>query len=180
MKHMIIGQILGVLATVLTFLSYQVNTKKLLLTVQSVATLCTCLSFFFLDATTGFALNLVCLLRNVVFYFQKSKTKLSYISAVILALVMVVLGAMSWQGWISLLMIVALAANTLFLSLGDPQLLRKSILVTSAMVILYNIFVFSLGGIANEAISIISSAIGIFRYRKQKNAPKGGEDTCSK
>lgn len=167
MEKIIIGQALGIIATILTFISYQTNTKKKLLVIQTVATLCTCISFLLLGATTGFALNIVCIMRNVVFYFQKSKTKFNYISAVVFAIVMVFLGALSWQGPISLLMILALGANTIFISLGDPQLLRKSILVTSTMVIIYNIYVFSIGGIANEGISIVSSIIGIIRYKKK-------------
>ena len=169
MEKIIIGQALGILATAITFLSYQVNTKKSLLFIQSVATLCTCLSFLFLGAQTGFALNIVCLVRNIVFYFQERTSHFYYPSVGILTLSMVVLGAMSWQGWISLLMIVALGINTVFISLGNPQLLRKSVLFTSTLVIIYNIFVFSIGGIANEGISILSSLIGIIRYRKQKN-----------
>ena len=93
----IIGQILGIIATIITFLSYQMNTKK------------------------------------------------------------------------TLLIIFALAANTIFMSFGNPQLLRKSILLTSTCVLIYNVFVFSIGGIANEGISIISSVIGIIRFRKEKN-----------
>ena len=82
---------------------------------------------------------------------------------------MVVLGIFSWQAWFSIFLIIALAANTVFLSLGNPQLLRKSILATSSLVIIYNLFVFSIGGLANEALAIISSIIGIIRFRKTKN-----------
>ena len=170
MTNEIIGQIIGIIATVITFISYQANTKKSLLIIQSIATLCTCLSYFFLGASSGFALNIICLIRNTIFYFQKEGTKLQYISAGTLAVAMAFVGALSWQGPVSLLIIVALAANTVFMSFGKPQLLRQSVLVTSSMVLLYNIFVFSIGGITNEGISIISSAIGIIRYRKEKNA----------
>lgn len=165
MEKIIIGQVLGVLATVLTFISYQTNKKKTLLIIQSAATVCTCLSFLFLGAKTGFALNIVCLARNMVFYFQNSKTKLYYALATVFTLLIVGVGALSWQGWISLFLIIALGVNTIYISIGKPQLLRKSILVTSSMVIVYNIFVFSIGGIANETISIISSVIGIIRYK---------------
>lgn len=162
----VIGQVVGIIATIITFISYQANTKRSLLIIQSIATLCTCLSYLFLGATSGFALNIICLIRNAVFYFQKEGTKLQYISASILAIVMALVGALSWQGPISLLIIIALAANTIYMSFGKPQLLRQSVLVTSTMVLIYNIFVFSIGGITNESISIISSAIGIVRYRK--------------
>ena len=167
MTNIIIGQALGILATILTFISYQTNKKQSLLIIQTLATLSTCIGFLFLGATTGFALNIVCITRNVIFYFLDNKSKLYYPSVVVLTVAMVIVGALSWQGWISLLMIAALAINTVFISLGVPQLLRKSILFTSTLCIVYNVFVFSIGGIANEGISIVSSVIGIIRYRKE-------------
>ena len=81
---------------------------------------------------------------------------------------MVGLGALSWQGPISLLVIIALALNTMVMSLGKPQLLRQSVLLTSSMILVYNIFVFSLGGIVNESVAIVSSAIGIVRFVANK------------
>ena len=162
-----IGQALGILATVITVISYQMNTKRSLLLVQTAATACTCLAYLFLGAASGFTLNIVCIIRNIVFYFQKDTGKVHTVSALVLAAAMVAVGALSWQGPVSLLIIVALAANTIFMSFGNPQLLRQSVLGTSSMILLYNIFVFSIGGIANEGLSIVSSAVGIVRFRKE-------------
>lgn len=162
-----IGQALGILATVITVISYQMNTKRSLLLVQTTATACTCLAYLFLGAASGFTLNIVCIIRNIVFYFQKDTGKVHTVSALVLAAAMVAVGALSWQGPVSLLIIAALAANTVFMSFGNPQLLRQSVLGTSSMILLYNIFVFSIGGIANEGLSIVSSAVGIVRFRKE-------------
>lgn len=166
MPNMIIGQIFGIIATLVTFFSYQANTKRRILIIQTFACIFTCIGYFFLEARSGLVLNIVCIVRNIAFYFQKEGTKASYLSAVLFAGIMIVLGAISWQGLLSLLIIIALAANTVFLSLGKPQLLRKSILITSSMVLIYNVFVFSIGGIANEALAIISSIIGLVRFYK--------------
>lgn len=166
----ILGQIIGILATVITALSYQMNTKKSLLLTQSLATALTCISYLFLGASAGFALNIVCLVRNGCFYYLKEGQTPIYISTAILTAAMVVLGAFSWQGPISLLMIIALAVNTVFLSLGKPQILRYSILLTSSMILIYNVYVFTIGGMLNESIAIGSSLIGILRFRKGKEA----------
>jgi hypothetical protein len=166
----ILGQIIGILATAITALSYQMNTKKSLLLTQSLATALTCISYLFLGASAGFALNIVCLVRNGCFYYLKEGQTPIYISTAILATAMVVLGVFSWQGPISLLMIIALAVNTVFLSLGKPQILRYSILLTSSMILIYNIYVFTIGGMLNESIAIGSSLIGILRFRKGKEA----------
>lgn len=170
MNNLIIGQILGIIATILTFVSYQSNTKKNLLIIQSTAIIFTCMSFLFLNALTGFALNIVCLLRNTVFYFQSEKSKFHVPTVCFLTVLMIGVGALSWQGYLSLIPILALAANTVFMSLGKPQILRGSVVVTSSMMIAYNVLVFSLGGIASESISIVSSVIGLLRF---KNANQG-------
>ena len=168
MTRIVIGQILGIIATIITFTSYQINSKRGLLITQTAATLFTCISYLFLGATSGFALNIICIVRNVIFYFVDSKSKWNYISVSVLALCMVGLGALSWQGAISLLVIIALSVNTVIMSLGKPQLLRQSVLLTSSMILVYNIFVFSLGGIVNESVAIVSSAIGIVRFVANK------------
>lgn len=67
-------------------------------------------------------------------------------------------------------MIVALPVNTVCLSFGKPQLLRKSILFTCTLILIYNIFIRSIGGMANETLGIVSSIIGIVRFRKDKRS----------
>ena len=168
MEHIIIGQILGFLAAFLTFLSYQANEKKKLLIIQSAGTLSTCLSYFFLGATSGFLLNVVCLARNGAFYMQKKRSVLNDIVTGLFVVAMIVLGIYSWQGPLSLLVTVALVANTIMLSLGNAQWLRISILFTSTMVLVYNCCYFSFGGVLNESVAVISSIIGIIRYQKMK------------
>ena len=169
MLNIIIGQALSIIATIITFLSYQVNNKKQLLITQTIATSFTCIAYFFLGASSGVLLNIVCIVRNIAFYMHKDNKKANRISSYCLAGIMVILGAISWQACYSLLIIVALAVNTVVLSYGNPQLLRKSILVTSSMILIYNCFVFSLGGIANEGLSIVSSIIGILRFRNDRS-----------
>ena len=168
----IIGQIIGIIAPILTVISYQLNTKKSVLTVLTGATVATCISYFLLGATSGFVLNIAGLVRNVFSFFVKEKTKGSYIVGGVFAVIMCVLGAFSWQGFHSLLIIAGLAINTVFLALGDPQWLRKSILLTSTLVLIYNVIEFTLGGIANEALAISSAAVGIVRFRKEKRKIK--------
>lgn len=166
--NQIIGQILAIIAPIITFISYQVNSKHKLLILQTAATLSTCLSYMFLGASSGFALNIVCIIRNIAFFFQDSKSKMNMISAIILAAVMGVLGGLSWEGPISLFVIIALAANTIFMSFGNAQLLRQSVICTSSMILIYNIYVFSVGGMINESVAIVASIIGIISFLKKK------------
>ena len=162
-----IGQIFGILSTLMTCLSYQARSKRSILLIQCASIVFICVNYCLLGATSGFVLNGICLARNLVFYFQKEGSHFRLPSGLFFAVALVVSGVLSWQGPISLLMMAALAVNTVVLSLGAPQLLRKSIFLTSTLVLLYNVFVFSLGGILNECVAILSAAVGLLRYRKQ-------------
>lgn len=167
------GQILGIVATLIITSAYQANTKKGLLMIQTPGIAVLCVSYLLLGASSGFALNVVCVLRNLGCFFVKEKTKLYYVMTGVLMVAMGVMGFLSWESYISLILIVALVANTFFIALGKPQILRYSIVITSTMCLIYNIVVFSVGGILLEAISVISALVGSIRYlianRKKAN-----------
>jgi hypothetical protein len=164
----IAGQIMGWLAALITFLSYQCKEHKKLIIVQTLSTLSICISYLLLGAWSGMLLNVVCIIRNFIIYRKDLKIFSYSFWPYVLAALMGVMGAVSWQGPMSLLVIVALAVNTLFLYFPNVQNLRKSIVITSTMVLIYNAYFAVWGGVFNEAIAISSSIIGIYRYRKKK------------
>ena len=163
------GQISGWLAALLAFLSYQCKDHKKLIVVQTFSTLSICISYLLLNAWSGMLLNVVCLVRNIIIYRKDLKIFSYSFWPYVLSGVMGIMGVVSWQGPMSLLIIVALAVNTLFLYFPNVQNLRKSILVTSTMILIYNVYYTVWGGVANEAIAIISSVIGIYRYKNVKH-----------
>jgi len=162
------GQILGWLAALLTFISYQCKEHKKLIFIQTASTLSICLSYLFLGARSGMFLNIICITRNLIIYKKDIKIFSYRIWAYILAFIMAIVGILSWQGPMSLLIIVALFANTLFLYFPNVQNLRKSVVVTSLLIMIYDICYSVWGGALNELIAISSSLIGIYRYRKNK------------
>lgn len=164
----VLGHIIGFIATGLFFLSYQVFDKKKLLLLQTVATALLCLQYILIGAYSGFGLNIVCIVRNILFYYKDKKFLSTVFLPVIPALVMVIISAFLWDGYHSLLIIFGLAVNTLCMGYFNSQNLRKSVLITSTCILLYNVFAASYSGVINEALSLISSAIGIVRFRKSR------------
>ena len=162
------GQILGWLAALLAFLSYQCKDHKKLIVVQTFSTLSICISYLLLNAWSGMLLNVVCLVRNIIIYRKDLKIFSYSFWPYLLSGIMGIMGAISWQGPMSLLIVVALAANTLFLYFPNVQNLRKSVLVTSTMILIYNVYYTVWGGVANEMIATVSSMIGIYRYKDAK------------
>ncbi len=163
----IAGQILGWIAALLTFVSYQCKEHKKLIIVQSVSTLSLCISFMFLGARSGMLLNAVGLVRNFIIYNKQKKIFSYSFWPYILAGAMAVTGALSWQGPMSLLIIVSLVLNAFFLYSSNVQNLRRVTLFTSTLALIYSAYYTAWGGAANELIAISSAAIGLYRYRKK-------------
>ena len=164
----IIGQILSVIGVIIGFISFQMKTDKEVLTLQTVVTVLFTAHYILLGAYDAAILNAVGIIRNFVYHNKDKKFYSPKIFPVLFAIIMVILGLFSWENWSSILVIIGLAINTVFLSCNNPQTLRKSILVSSPMVLLYNILKFSIGGMIYESVVIVSSIIGIFRYREGK------------
>ncbi len=162
----IIGQILGGIAIALGFLSYQMKTQKRLLMMQSATSLVFCLHYLLIGATSGMAMNIICIFRNLAYFYRNQKQSKSLWIPILFAMVLGCVGAISWDGWYTIFLLLGLVINTLCLSFSDPQNVRLSILVTSPMVIVYNVLVLSIGGIVYESVAIISALIGLLRQHK--------------
>ena len=86
-------------------------------------------------------------------------------SPVFFALCMAVVSIFSWEGIHSLLITLGLVVNTVCMGVFDARNFRKTILISSALILEYNLFALSYSGMLSESISIISVIIGIIRYR---------------
>ncbi len=159
----IIGQIFGAIAIVLGFLSYQTKTQKQLLLLQTATCVVFCLHYLFVGAITGMAMDFVGFFRNIVYYYRNKSGRDDKLLPIIFAVISAIMGIITWQAWYSVFVFVGLVLNTLALSFKDPQNVRKSILITSPLVIVYDVFTMAIGGVIYESVAIISSIIGIIR-----------------
>jgi general stress protein CsbA len=87
---------------------------------------------------------------------------------IVLTLIMAVMSAFLWEGYHSIFFVVGITLNTLAMGYCNAQNLRKSILLTSSLILIYNLFIPSIGGSINEVVAISSSSIGIYRHRAKK------------
>ena len=165
--NFILAQIFGLISVILLASSYQLKSKNALLIAQLIGTLAMTANYLLLGAYSGMALNIVCIIRNIAYFFNNKRQKPFGFVAYLMTFIMIVVGIFAWQGWLSLVIIIALAINTYCMSLSLKKL-RISILFTCTMVFIYDICVFSFLGALNEGLSAISSALALWRLRKAK------------
>ena len=166
----ILGQIFGIIAVILGFISYQMNSQKKILVIQTATAITFCIHYLLIGAISGLAMNILAVLRNLAYYNREKKIFSGKKCPIFFAVVMGIAGILSWQDYYSIFVVLGLVINTLCFALPNPQDIRKSILVTSPLVLIYDIFVLSIGGAIYESVAIISSVIGIITHNKQKKA----------
>ena len=164
----LIGQLIGFLGIALFIASYQIFDKKKLLIVQSLATGAMALQYILIGAYSGFALDLICILRNIIYCNREKKYLSGRWIPYALAVIMAVVSSFSWDGYHSLFIIAGLMLNTVCLGVCDSQNLRKSILISCPLILTYDAVELSISGMINEGMSTISAIIGIVRYAQAK------------
>lgn len=162
----IIAQGIGFLAMALSVMSFQMNTKKKIIIMQIMTAVVFIAHYSMIGAVTAAVVNFVAIGRNLVFYHKNIFTGKFWVP--LCACIMALCALLSWEGPVSLLMCVGMIFNTLAVAAETPVGTRKMILISSPFVLIYNILVFSLGGIVNEALVIVITTITLMR-EKQKS-----------
>ena len=163
----LIGQIFGIIAIILGFISYQLKTQKQLLFMQTSVAAAFCVHYFLIGAYSGMAMNAVGIIRNAVYNRQNQKGASNKLIPFAFVAVQCVIWALTWEAWYSVFVLLGLTINTYCMSFKNPQNVRKSIFVTSPLVLTYDVFASSYGGMIYESVAIISSFIGVMRNRRK-------------
>ncbi|MBR6595756.1 MAG: YgjV family protein [Oscillospiraceae bacterium] len=155
---------IGLLGTLLFFLSYQCRQNKNLFRVQFVSYLCYTTHLLLLGAITGGISYILNTVRSFCLGSKHSFLKGNWMCAIICALQMVAL-YFTWDGWWSILPVAANIAATIGGYTYNGQKIRAvGIFINSPLWILYDIIVGSWAGILDEVVSEASMLLSIYRY----------------
>ncbi len=132
------------------------------------------IQYLLLGGYTGAVLNLVGLFRNLIFtYFgKKDKQRELKYARIILGALFAVLGLLSWEGYISILIIFAKVLSTLAYGTTNMKKMRLMISITCVCWICYNFYVGSIAGVISDSCNFVSAIIGIIRYDILKKEEK--------
>ena len=165
----LIGQIISIIAVIVSFITYQMKSSRAIFITLSIATGISCIAYALLGGTVALVLNLFSIVRNICYCYKDKKILSSKAIPIILAAIMAILSVFTWEGYHSAFFVVGITLNTLAMGYFTSQGLRKSILLTSTLILIYDALIPgnpSISGMLNETIAITSSIIGIIRFRK--------------
>lgn len=166
----VIGQILGIIAVVIGFFTYQMKTAGKLLIFELIVSFLFSAHYLLIGATGAMALNFLCGVRCVFYYFRNKRGSQSKLLPIVFTVLIVATSILTWEGWYSVFIMAGLAVHSLATAMADAQKIRFAMFIKNPLCLAYNVMVLSIGGIAYECTVLVSSIIGTLRNRKQSKS----------
>ena len=179
----IFSQIFIVLTYLLLVASYLFKSRRKILLFNIAGTVMQAVSFFLLDAWSGFAVCIVAIVRSSIFFVQsytKKDDKTTPFDIAVLVLLNVaclVLCFFTYDGPLSLLSIFATMLYTFSVWQKNSKIYKFTGILISACWIAYNSCIFSIFGFVCEVILFVSVVVGLilefcdFRTKDDKLNP---------
>lgn len=170
----IIAQIIGIVAMLVSFLSFQQKERKTVIIFQIASTTLFAINFFMLGAIVGALLNVVAAIRSVVF-MDKAKSKgdhpawlcaffFVYILSYVATFTVFDKEPTAINLVIEVLPVIGMVLTTIGFRQNDAKAIRKYCLLNAPLWLVYNIYNMSIGAIIGESVNIISIVIGTLRH----------------
>ena len=151
----LVGQGLGIVAIALGFISYQMKTQGQVIMAQLFTGVVFCAHYGLIGATSGMAMNIVCVVQNGAFYLRNKKGSNDMIIPIFFTAAVCIAGIITWEAWYSVFVLAGIGIHTFCMALPDAQTVRKTLLITCPLVLIYDAFALSIGGIIYESIAMI-------------------------
>lgn len=161
----IITQAIGIVAAAATIFSYQFKENKTLFFLQGVGGLLFAVNFFMLGSYTAAVFNFVNLFRGAILAFGGKRLRSAWMG-VAFSVAYTVIAILSYDSWLSILILVAQLASTVTLWSQNRKWIRwGQMAIVSPAWLTNNIVCFSLGGIITEVFCFLSALVFLIRYR---------------
>lgn len=160
----IIAHIIGFFGMASAMLSFQCRDSRKMFVVQGICALMFTLHFGLLGAFTGMLQNILAILRAVLLRIDK-KWANGKIVPVILSVLFIITGIITYDGFFSIFPPLAMVVSTFVMWTKNGKHIRIAQLsCISPLWIIYNASVYSVSGCITETFNIISIIVSIIRY----------------
>ena len=160
----ILVQGIGFIGIGLNIFAVQFNKHWQIVLIKTLGSAMFVVQYILLSAWTGAAMDGIGILRNIIFIFTVKKGKSTLFWIILFSVLTVILGAITFEGWISLLAIGAKLLSCMAYGINNARTIRYLGLPTSLLWITYNSIHISIAGVINELLVMLSIIIAEIRY----------------
>ena len=158
---------IGYIAIVVSVLIYQQNTRKKLLICKGISDILWITHYTLLSAYTGAAVTAVAMLRTLVFLNKDAKDPKNRKWLFIFLGISIISGILTWNSIFSIFAMCGSLIAIVSFYIGNPKLTRILSFPVSVCMLTYGASNGSAAVIINETVVMISSVVGLLRYRKK-------------
>ena len=160
----ILIELLGGLGILFAVLAFQCKKHNRVIAFRNLNMLFFAGQYVLLGAYTGMAMNIIGMIRNVIFSEQVKRGKSTRISISVFCAIFLIAGILTWEGPKSILLILAKFISTAAYGNKNLLVVRLLVLVTSSSWLFYNLFVGSYAGMLCEVLTLASIRLSLWRY----------------
>lgn len=156
-------------------LIYQQKTGKKLLLYKLLSDLLWAIHYLLLGGYSGFAVACIGVVRESIFLHQRFRWARSKGWLLLFAALAVVSAALTWKTPMNLLPAIASLLSVFGFWYNRPALSKILAFPISFCMLIYDFYVFSYMGIANEVITLLSATVAVVLLLKEKQIDKKHE-----
>ena len=164
----IIAQIFGAAGILAFIMLYQFNNMKKVLKIKMIMDVLWAIHYLLLGASSAFATNTICLVRECVFLNDDKKFFKSRIWLWVFVAFNIVSAIVTWKGYFSILPAMTSTLATISFKQKSVKVARAIGVTNNAMMFTYDIFVGSYVGLIAETLAFLAVVVAIFRNKNQK------------
>lgn len=170
----LIAQLVGFVGLAANVSSLQFKDRQKLLLLNLIACVFMALHFLLMGAYTAAGMFFIAIFRVLLFRRFEGEGRPRWPLYLMLACFLVT-GALTWQSPLSALPLISTMFVTTGLWQNDTQRTRQLVMFGPVLWMGHNIAIGSIAGVANEALSLVSVLVGLWRHRKAKSISDSGE-----
>ena len=163
-----IAQSVGFFGTAILFISFQMPVKKKILFLQIISASVFSVHYlmlgFFTGSYTGMVMNIIGMVRTLLFYYEDKKWFRRYPFTVFFLALIIYIGIDTWKNIYSLFPMLAMIDSTICLNIKKEKWFRIFNFPGSPLWLTYGIYSNSYSGIVGEIFTMTSIIIAIIRY----------------
>ncbi len=166
MPYEILSLVFGALGVVINALIFQQKTRENILKFKLTSDFCWMLQYLFKGAYTGVAIACIGVIRETIFLNNKHKWAQSKLWLLLFIALSLISPIITWSGFYSIFPAVASIISVICFWLSKPLLTKYLAYPICACQLTYALRWMLPMSIVNEVITLISTTIGIIRYKK--------------
>ena len=164
-----IAQIIGIVAIVLWVISVQKKEEYKILLLQALANLIYTVQYVLLQVFPAAFMNIASFFRCYIFYIKRKNEKnISKLWLIIFIIIVIVLGILTYDGYLSLIPIIITLFYTISSWMKDAKWIRIVFLIAAFIWIYYNYVVGAYICIIGNVFEIISGTLALIRFSNVK------------